>query len=959
MKKLLSLPPNVVPYFHDITGLAEKDYFAASDPIDVKLGSGGGTAWLLQQSAASECATAFSSWLSREKRILIHAGGQSRRLPAYAACGKLLLPVPVFRWARGQKLSQTLLDLQVSLYENLLDAAPESLRTLVVSGDVFIRNTRPLPPIPEADVVCYGLWVDPSLAKNHGVYFMNRQTPDILDFVLQKPSLQRQAELSHTHLALMDIGVWMLSDRAVNLLLKHSKSVKTEDDAVDIDASHYTSYDLYSDFGTALGTHPTKPDTEISSLKTVIIPLTGGEFYHFGTTHEMISSTTALQNLVLDQRQIIQRGVKVQPSLFLQNAVIANGFTDDNHDIWVENSYLPSTFQLSSCNVVTGVPRNDWNISLAPQQCVDVEPYKEDSYILRPYGFNDAFRGSIQDAKTVYLGIPVKRWLDSHNITAESLCDGKKEVDMQSAPLFPVSEDVSLLGDILSWMLDPSPSVDLSERYIALQRLSADEVATFANLTRQVKQRNGYRREVIPALARNHQHSIFYQVNLKDIASTYVEGNIPMPEPLPSSVPMIQQIHDAMFRSQVERLRGEDGEENEKRAFSMLQSSLVQGALDNPQQPRLSVHLDQIVWARSSVRIDVAGGWTDTPPHCLLRGGNVVNFAIDLNGQQPLQVYIKPCGEPKVICRSIDLGAIEVISTFDELRLYNKVGSPFSIPKAALALCGFLPEFCSEKYDTLKHQLEAFGSGIEITLLSAVPAGSGLGTSSILAATVLGALSDFCSLAWDKFEIGNRSLILEQLLTTGGGWQDQYGGILSGIKLLQTEPGLNQVPLVRWLPDTIFSSPEYAQCHLLYYTGITRTAKQILSEIVRGMFLNSTEHLEILSQMKDHALSLFDAVQRNDFQQYGRLVRKSWKQNKSLDSGTEPVALARLSSEIDDWCLGYKLPGAGGGGYLYMVAKDPGAAAKIKEYLQQSPLTPTSRFVDMSISKSGLEISRS
>ena len=89
---------------------------------------------------------------------------------------------------------------------------------------------------------------------------------------------------------------------------------------------------------------------------------------------------------------------------------------------------------------------------------------------------------------------------------------------------------------------------------------------------------------------------------------------------------------------------------------------------------------------------------------------------------------------------------MEVISSWDELRDYNKVGSPFSIPKAALALAGFIPEFSAEAYASLDVQLEAFGSGLEITLLAAIPAGSGLGTSSILAATVLGAISDF--VAW-------------------------------------------------------------------------------------------------------------------------------------------------------------------------------------------------------------------
>ena len=178
----------------------------------------------------------------------------------------------------------------------------------------------------------------------------------------------------------------------------------------------------------------------------------------------------------------------------------------------------------------------------------------------------------------------------------------------------------------------------------------------------------------------------------------------------------------------------------------------------------------------------------------------MVNLALELNGQQPLQVYVKSTPEPHIVCRSIDLGAMEVITTYEELAQFNKVGSPFSIPKAALALCGFLPQFAAEPHRTLRDCLQAFGGGIEITLLAAIPAGSGLGTSSILAATVLGALSDFCGLGWDKLTVGNRTLILEQLLTTGGGWQDQFGGVLHGVKLLQTKAGFDQTPVARVMP---------------------------------------------------------------------------------------------------------------------------------------------------------------
>jgi galactokinase/mevalonate kinase-like predicted kinase len=212
---------------------------------------------------------------------------------------------------------------------------------------------------------------------------------------------------------------------------------------------------------------------------------------------------------------------------------------------------------------------------------------------------------------------------------------------------------------------------------------------------------------------------------------------------------------------------------------------------------------------------------------------------------------------------------------------------------------------------------------------------------------------------WDKNEIGRRTLVLEQLLTTGGGWQDQYGGLLHGVKLLETGRGFEQLPSVRWLPTSIYTQPEYQQCHLLYYTGITRTAKNILSEIVRRMFLNQHDELAILRAMKAHAQEMYEVIQREDFEQMGRLVGKTWLQNQSIDNGTNPPEIQALTELVDDLCLGYKLPGAGGGGYLYMVAKDPEAAARIRHILNSNRKLLNERFVDMTLSMHGLQVSRS
>jgi len=946
MKKLLSLPPNLVEFFYDIEKADRDEWFCTSDPIGSKLGSGGGTAWLLEackQHIAPD--KDFLEWLREEKRILLHAGGQSRRLPGYAPSGKILTPIPVFRWARGQRLEQNLLSLQLPLYEQIMEKAPTSLRTLIASGDVYIRAGQPLQDIPDVDVVCYGLWVDPNLAKNHGVFVSSRSNPDKLDFMLQKPSVEELGKLMQTHLFLMDIGIWLLSDRAVDLLIKRSKK-----------GGELSYYDMYSEFGLTLGEHPRIADEELNGLSVAILPLPGGEFYHYGTSRELISSTLAVQNLVNDQREIMHRKVKPHPAMFVQNADVAYRLTADNSEIWIENSCVGKEWNIRQQTIITGVPTNDWKLNVPSGVCIDVVPLGEAEYVARPYGFNDTFKGALTEERTIYQGISVREWLSCRKVAVEEI-DGAH--DLQAARLFPVCSTIEELGLVMRWMISEPELQEGKEIWKRSRRLSADEISAYANLRRLAAQRDSFRVMNWPVLARNYERSVFYQLNLDDAAHEFAIHHLELPDALPLSAPLMTRISDNMFRARVQQFSGKTYTEYERRAFGLMREGLTAAALAKKQQPHLSVYSDQIVWGRSPVRIDLAGGWTDTPPYCLNEGGNVVNIAIELNGQPPLQVYVKPCKEYKIILRSIDLGAIETVTTYEELSDFMQVGSPFSIPKAALVLAGFQPEFSADVYVTLEEQLKAFGSGIEITLLSAIPAGSGLGTSSILASTVLGAVSDFCGLKWDKNEICNRTLILEQLLTTGGGWQDQYGGVLCGVKLLQTHAGMEQSPLVRWLPDYLFTGSEYQKCHLLYYTGITRTAKGILAEIVRSMFLNSTEHLALLGSMKSHAFDLYEAIQRGNFDEMGRLVGKSWKQNQALDSGTNPASVEAIIRQIDDYCLGYKLPGAGGGGYLYMVAKDPEAAVKIRAILTQNPPNSCARFVDMTLSDKGLQVSRS
>lgn len=914
MKKLLSLPPNLVEHFHNITGCSRDEYFCTNDPVNHKLGSGGGTSWLLYDCYTHEANnTDYDTWLGSEKRILMHAGGQSRRLPAYAPSGKVLIPIPVFRWARGQQLSQNLLTLQMSLYEKMMEKTPDNIHTMIVNGDVYIRNTQALQEVPDADVVCYGLWLSKEIAKDHGIFVSSRKSPKVLDHMVQKPSYEELAEIVKENFFLTDIGIWFLSDKAVKVL---NKKTHTNND--------FREYDLYSEFGCSLGTNPTVKDDDLKDLKVVVLPLEGGEFYHYGSSPEIISSTLALQNLVNDQRFIIQSNTKPQESIFTQNSICKIQFTPANPEVWVENSFINENWKIDKRHIITGVPENAWDITLKEGQCIDIIPIGDHDYCARVYNIGDKFAGAEQQEKR-----------------------------------FPVTGDIGLLGEFVKEQLASPAGTHPSFEGRGVVLLSAEEISNIANLSRLEAQRKEFRKENWKGVASNYKKSVFYQLDLNDAARQFVENDLPLPKEIDKDMPLMTKIRDCMFRSEVQTLRGNDGSALADEAFRLLGKRVTSTVFTDKQNPHMSVYPDQIVWGRSPVRIDIAGGWTDTPPYCLTEGGNVVNFAMELNGQPPLHCYVKMCKEPHIVLRSIDLGAVEIVKTYEELADFNHVGSPFSIPKAALVLAGFQPGYSVETYASLEEQLREFGGGIEVSSLAAIPAGSGLGTSSVLASTVLGAISDFCGLAWDKDKIGKRTLVLEQLLTTGGGWQDQFGGIMHGVKLLQTASGLEQNLGVRWLPDNLWTQQEYKECHLLYYTGITRTAKKLLAEIVKKMFLNDKDELALLAEMKQHALDMYDAIQHCDFKSMGLLVRKTWEQNQAIDAGTNPAEVKRIADLIDDYCYGYKLGGAGGGGYLYMVAKDPEAAVRIRQILTSNRKNANERFVGMNISHTGLQVSRS
>lgn len=338
------------------------------------------------------------------------------------------------------------------------------------------------------------------------------------------------------------------------------------------------------------------------------------------------------------------------------------------------------------------------------------------------------------------------------------------------------------------------------------------------------------------------------------------------------------------------------------------------------------------------VRIDLAGGWSDTPPICNNEGGKVLNLAVTLGGKKPVEVVITPRKDKYVKVVSRDLGKRRLIKSAAEVADHNDPHDWCALVKSALTVTGF-----------------KFGSrGINITISADLPKGSGMGTSSILGAAVIAALLG----RTDTDEICELTLRLEAEMRTGGGWQDQFGGVVGGVKLLESEPGAVQRIKVTKLENE-WLAKLLRERGLLYFTGQKRMARNILRKVLAFYAENPHNFAKMLvSALKADAVAGAEAIARRDAEGLAAAVNGYWRDKKLLDPGSTNERVEELVELVKPYASAITLMGAAGGGFMFIIAKSAAAAAEIRAKLDDARPTSTARFYDFELATDGLVIEK-
>ena len=830
------------------------------DPEGRHIGSGGATLRALQVIGKYDPA-----WWRSNRVLVIHAGGESRRLPEYSLTGKLFGILPA-RTPWGE--NSTVFDETLALSTLWLERFSSGL--VVSSGDVVLTFDAAGLDWDRPGVAGAAIRQPMETGTRHGIYVLDERGR-VYSF-LQKPTPAQVRAAG---------GVLPCDNVALDTGLLHFDSnLSAGLSQLASTLPEIPFLDLYRQFTLSLTGEVLCALPELAALLHGVpfhCSLVEGTFTHVGTTSHL--------------RRLFQGGVV--------DSILAPG-SELGPGALVIECHSTQPIRVGAGAIAHGLTDASGPITVAERTVVHEMPVHlpdgRRGFVVRAYGVED-------DPKTLtWFGRPISEVLKTLNLDPEEVWAG-------------VPPDERCLWNARLFLFDNREPPRLS---LATSTAYADREALVEARDRR---RDANWRASAVALARAEtdvRPLLMHSPGINALAETGralsaeavgIEASAP-------SEAASRHFHASLFYNQAGL-----AEESARARAAAFQAVHKAVAGRTPASFRAAAcHRaapESCLAVSAPARIDFGGGWSDTPPFCLDWGGTVFNMAITVNGTYPIRTVVRPLNEPVV--RLVSSKATELL-TAGSFSSAADVGSPFAIHRASLEMLGFVRS--GEPVD-----------GLEIRTEVSLPVGSGLGTSSILAATVLKALLAMRGDVVSVQELSDLVLALEQFMTTGGGWQDQAGGIYPGAKLTMTGPG----PRQRLRVEPVPCPDGFAERFVFYYTGIRRIAKDLLGQVVGRYLAREVKAVQVLHSIKTLAVEMAYAMKESDWDYLGSLLDRHWQLNQVLDPHTTNAPINALLERVRPYVSGAKLAGAGGGGFLMLLAKTPEDAQDLRRFLASLP----------------------
>ena len=937
---------------------ARTKYLVLPDPDGKRVGSGGATLNVLKAIAEREQKD-DTNFFKGLRVLVIHSGGDSKRIPQYSTCGKLFSPVPRVL-PNGQ--ASTLFDEFMVTTSMIPGRMQEGM--LVMSGDVLLLFNALQIDTQFNGAAAISIKEDVDTGKNHGV-FLGDEKENVKKF-LHKQTVETLTELgavNRQHQVDLDTGA-ILMDRYMlkSLYSLISTDNKIDDAKFDEFVNEKARISFYGDFLYPLATDSTLEDYKkeapegdmcdeliacrekiwdvLKDYQLKLICLSPAEFIHFGTTRELrklVTETVDDYTFLGWEHVVCANRVQEEDNYALHNAFVQKD-VKIGKGAYVENAYLAKGVVVEERAVVSGLQ--------VPENCVLREnvvyhglKLQNGKFTVRVYGVDDNPKGTLEKDDS-FLATSLAAFMKAYDLNVEDVwSDG--DHSLWKANIYPecdtIQECMAFAENLIQMTKMSEVNSEMVENWKKAKKTSLYSSFNQADGSAIIPWRENLEDQIRVS---KFVQAMMSQVPVQDALEVF-GGNMRKTE----RKLLLERIERASFSERIRIYYGmaqaakrgwgefeETDEENFMQAcFGQIQteiSALVDEKLKNGK--KLAICKDEVN-IKLPVRVNWGGGWTDTPPHCQEHGGVVLNAAISLKGNLPIQVSIRKLDQLVIQLESQDIGAYGEFKDMDEV---NDCGNPydkFALHKAALIACGVI-----RKNDTrnLQEVLAELGGGIYLsTQVINVPKGSGLGTSSILAGACVKGLFEFFGEEASDDILYDVVLSMEQLMSTGGGWQDQVGGLTPGIKMITTRPGIDQIIQVQPVVLKEETLKELQERFALIYTGQRRLARNLLRDVVGGYIGNRKESLDALHKMKRIAVLMQFELEQGNIDAFAKLLNHHWELSIQLDKGSTNTCIQQIFMACEDLIDGKFISGAGGGGFLQVILKKGVTKADLRERL--------------------------